>query len=53
MWPDNETGRDFLSFTGVADTTAEIIVRGLRQPHRCRTDRTTSHKSSGVRPNGA
>jgi hypothetical protein len=27
MWPDNETERDFLNFTGVADTVAEIIVQ--------------------------
>jgi hypothetical protein len=28
MWPDNETERDFLNFTGVADTVAEIISAG-------------------------
>ena len=27
MWPDNETERDFLNFSGVADTVAEIIVQ--------------------------
>jgi hypothetical protein len=27
MWPDNETDRDFLNFTGVAETVAKIIVR--------------------------
>jgi predicted KAP-like P-loop ATPase len=32
MWPDNETTRDFLNFTGVADTTAEIIVQARGRP---------------------
>lgn len=32
MWPDNETDRDFLNFTGVADTVAEIIVQANRRP---------------------
>ena len=32
MWPDNETERDFLNFTGVADTVAEIIVQAAGQP---------------------
>ena len=32
MWPDNETDRDFLNFTGVADTVAEIIVQAKRKP---------------------
>lgn len=32
MWPDNETDRDFLNFTGVADTVAEIIAQAGRQP---------------------
>jgi len=32
MWPDNETGRDFLNFTGVADTVAEIIVQAQGRP---------------------
>lgn len=27
MWPDNETERDFLNFTGVAETVAEIIAQ--------------------------
>ena len=30
MWPDNETDRDFLNFTGVAETVAEIIVQAQR-----------------------
>lgn len=32
MWPDNETERDFLNFSGVADTVAEIIVQALGRP---------------------
>jgi predicted KAP-like P-loop ATPase len=32
VWPDNETDRDFLNFTGVADTVAEIIVQAKRRP---------------------
>lgn len=32
MWPDNETSRDFLNFSGVADTVAEIIVRARGRP---------------------
>src|SRR5438105_14348469 len=32
MWPDNETDRDFLNFTGVADTVAEIIVQAEKRP---------------------
>jgi predicted KAP-like P-loop ATPase len=32
MWPDNETERDFLNFTGVADTVAEIIVQAEGRP---------------------
>src|SRR5437870_2964935 len=32
MWPDNETERDFLNFTGVADTIAEIIVQAQGRP---------------------
>lgn len=32
MWPDNETERDFLNFTGVADTVAEIIVQAKGRP---------------------
>lgn len=32
MWPDNETDRDFLNFTGVADTVAEIILQAKGRP---------------------
>src|SRR6267142_3940707 len=32
MWPDNETELDFLNFTGVADTVAEIIVQAQGDP---------------------
>lgn len=32
MWPDNETAIDFLNFTSVADTVAEIIVQTAGQP---------------------
>jgi predicted KAP-like P-loop ATPase len=32
MWSDNETGRDFLNFSGVADTVAEIIVQARGRP---------------------
>src|SRR3984893_2705110 len=32
MWPDNETERDFLNFTGIADTVAEIIVQAQGRP---------------------
>jgi predicted KAP-like P-loop ATPase len=32
VWPDNETERDFLNFTGVADTVAEIIVQAQGRP---------------------
>ena len=32
MWPDNETDRDFLNFTGVADTVAEIVVQAKAMP---------------------
>lgn len=32
MWSDNETERDFLNFTGVADTVAEIIVQAQGRP---------------------
>ncbi len=32
MWPDNETARDFLNFSGVADTVAVIIVRARGRP---------------------
>jgi predicted KAP-like P-loop ATPase len=32
MWPDNETERDFLNFSGVAETAAEIIVQAKGRP---------------------
>ena len=32
MWPDNETVRDFVNFTGVANTVAEIIAKSQGQP---------------------
>jgi predicted KAP-like P-loop ATPase len=32
MWPDNETERDFLNFSGVAATVAEIIVQADGRP---------------------
>lgn len=32
MWPDNETDRDFLNFTVVADTVAEIVVQAKGRP---------------------
>ncbi len=32
MWPDNETARDFLNFSGVADTVAEIIIQANGRP---------------------
>ncbi len=32
MWPDNETECDFLNFTGVADTVAEITVQAHGRP---------------------
>jgi predicted KAP-like P-loop ATPase len=32
MWPDNETARGFLNFSGVADTVAEIIVQARGRP---------------------
>ena len=32
MWPDNETNRDFLNFSGVADSIAEIIVQARGRP---------------------
>jgi predicted KAP-like P-loop ATPase len=32
MWPDNETARDFLNFSGVAETVAEIIVQAKGRP---------------------
>lgn len=32
MWPDNETSQDFLNFSGVAETVAEIIVQAQGRP---------------------
>jgi predicted KAP-like P-loop ATPase len=32
MWTDNETDRDFLNFSGVAETVAEIIVQAKGRP---------------------
>ena len=32
MWPDNETERDFINFSGVADTVAEIVVQAQGRP---------------------
>lgn len=32
MWPDNETERDFLNFSGIADTVAEIIIQAHGRP---------------------
>lgn len=32
MWADNETERDFLNFSGVADTVAEIIIQARGRP---------------------
>lgn len=32
MWPDNETERDFLNFSGVADTIAEIVIQAQGRP---------------------
>lgn len=32
MWPDNDTASDFLNFSGVADTVAEIIVQARGRP---------------------
>jgi predicted KAP-like P-loop ATPase len=32
MWPDNETARDFLNFSGVAETVAEIILQAKGRP---------------------
>jgi predicted KAP-like P-loop ATPase len=32
MWPDNETDRDFLNFTGISETVAEIIVQADGRP---------------------
>lgn len=32
MWPDNETEKDFLNFTGVSETVAEIIIQARGRP---------------------
>lgn len=32
MWPDNESERDFLNFSGVANTIAEIVVQAQGRP---------------------
>lgn len=32
MWVDNETDRDFVNFSGVADTVAEIIAQAKSRP---------------------
>ncbi|MCB0308273.1 MAG: hypothetical protein KDD48_02795 [Bdellovibrionales bacterium] len=32
MWTDNDTDKDFLNFTGVAQTVAEIIVQAKSKP---------------------
>ena len=32
MWPDNETGTDFLNFSGVAETVGEIVVQARGRP---------------------
>ena len=32
MWPDNETERDFLNFSSVADSVAEIVVQAQGRP---------------------
>lgn len=32
MWPDNETDRDFLNFSGIANTVAEIVVQAAGRP---------------------
>lgn len=32
MWTDNDTDRDFLNFSGVAQTVAEIIVQAEKMP---------------------
>ncbi len=32
MWPDNETEKDFLNFSGVADTVAEITTQAADLP---------------------
>ena len=32
MWPDDETGHDFLNFSSVADSVAEIVVQAHGRP---------------------
>ena len=32
MWADNETSCDFLNFSSIADTVAEIIVQANGRP---------------------
>jgi len=32
MWPDNDTNVDFLNFSGVADTVAELVVQADGRP---------------------
>ncbi|MDX1964947.1 MAG: P-loop NTPase fold protein [Pirellulales bacterium] len=32
MWPDNDTNVDFINFTGVADTVAELILQADGRP---------------------
>jgi len=32
MWTDNDTDRDFLNFSGVAQTVAEIIIQAKQKP---------------------
>ena len=32
MWPDNETETDFLNFTSIADTIAEVVVQAKQRP---------------------
>ena len=32
MWSDNETNRDFLNFTGVSETVAELVVQTDGRP---------------------
>lgn len=32
MWPDNDTDRDFVNFTSVVETVAEIVVQAAGRP---------------------
>jgi len=32
MWTDNETDLDYLNFSGVAETVAELIVQASARP---------------------